>query len=139
MRVVLDTNVVISAALNNGSIPRQAFDNALTSGRILVSDHTLAELDETLCRPKFQRYVTEPERLAFLAKLVLHADLVEVKTSIRICRDPKDDMLLELAEDGKADCIVTGDLDLLSLHPFRGIMILTPQQFLEWCREQRRF
>jgi prevent-host-death family protein len=51
--------------------------------------------------------------------------------SIRACRDARDDKLLELAVDGRTDLIVTGDLDLLELHPFRGIAILTPNDYLQ--------
>jgi len=56
---------------------------------------------------------------------------VPVFTTIRVCRDPRDDKFLELAVDGRADLILTGDSDLLTLHPFRGIAILTPAQYLE--------
>jgi predicted nucleic acid-binding protein len=50
---------------------------------------------------------------------------------VRACRDPKDDKFLELAVSGAACCVVTGDQDLLALHPFRSVSILTPAQFLE--------
>ena len=49
---------------------------------------------------------------------------------MEVCRDPKDDQILELAVSGNADCIVTGDDDLLTLNPFRGIAIITPADFL---------
>ena len=55
---------------------------------------------------------------------------VQTPTSIRACRDPKDDKFLEVAVHGSADVIVTGDSDLLDLHPFRGIAILTPADYL---------
>jgi len=58
------------------------------------------------------------------------AEPVEIKTRIRACRDPKDDKFLEVAVDGRADAIVTGDHDLLELHPFHGIAILTPADYL---------
>jgi len=58
------------------------------------------------------------------------AILVEIQAPIRACRDPKDDKFLELAVDGRADAIVTGDGDLLDLHPFRGIAILMPADYL---------
>ena len=75
--------------------------------------------------------MTEDERLAFLAVLLREAKLVEVTEAVRECRDPRDDKFLELAVSGKAVCIVTGDQDLLVLHPFPGIWIVTPRGFLD--------
>jgi len=83
-----------------------------------------------LCRPKFAKYVTEEERLEFLAALSRAAEVVIVHEEIRVCRDPRDDKFLELAMCGSATHLITGDADLLVLHPFRGITILTPQDFL---------
>jgi predicted nucleic acid-binding protein len=58
--------------------------------------------------------------------------MVEVTRYISICRDPRDDKFIELAIAGQAKCIVTGDKDLLNLHPFGELAILTPRQFLEF-------
>ena len=65
-RFVLDTNVIVSAILSPRSIPRQAFDLAFSLGNVLVSDSILVEIDDVLRRPKFERYVSEEERLQFL-------------------------------------------------------------------------
>ncbi len=130
VRVVIDTNVVISAALLPRSLPRQAFDRALEHGTVLISSATVAELNDVLRRPRFDKYVHEDERLEFLATLVRDAELVVVSDVVTDCRDPKDNKFLELALSGKATHIVSGDEDLLVLHPFRGIPILTPQAFL---------
>ena len=62
--------------------------------------------------------------------LVRIGEFIEPKIEITECRDPKDNKFLELAVAGKADCIVTGDKDLLELHPFRNIRIITPKEFL---------
>ncbi len=70
--------------------------------------------------------------MQFLAVLVREATLVEITETIAECRDPKDDKFLELAIGGKAACIVSGDKDLLVLHPFRGIPILTPAGFTSY-------
>ncbi|MCX5728009.1 MAG: putative toxin-antitoxin system toxin component, PIN family, partial [Nitrospirae bacterium] len=72
----------------------------------------------------------EDERTEFITALVREATLVEITDTVTECRDPKDDKFLELAVSGKATCIVSGDDDLLVLHPFRGIPVLTPRQFL---------
>jgi predicted nucleic acid-binding protein len=68
--------------------------------------------------------------LDFLAALVRAAEVVDVKEVVTECRDPDDNRFLELAVSGKATHILTGDADLLALHPFRGVPILTPQDFL---------
>ena len=130
MRFVFDTNVVVSALLLTGSIPRQAFDKALNQGTILISVPVILELADVLSRKKLNKYLREDERMRFLVGLLKETELIDTVAPIAICRDPKDDKFLELAVDGNADYIVTGDADLLVLHPFRGIQILTPRDFL---------
>ena len=130
-RFVFDTNSIVSALLLKRSVSRQAFDYARGQGILLVSLDTLAELSDVLRRPRFAKYVTEQEREQFLAAYVREASLIEVNTAFQVCRDPKDDKFLELAVSGHADTIVTGDRDLLVLHPFRGITIVTARAFLE--------
>ncbi len=56
---------------------------------------------------------------------------MEIQETVRVCRDPKDDKFLELAVNGRADCIVSGDDDLLVPNPFRGVDVLTPSDFLD--------
>ncbi len=112
------------------SVPRQAFDRVLEYGTILISSATVAELNNVLRRPRFDRYVHEDDRLTFLATLLREAALVEVTDVVTACRDSKDNKFLELALSGKATHIISGDEDLLVLHPFRGILILTPKAFL---------
>ncbi len=136
MRAVVDTSVVISAMLLPRSIPRKAFDYVVEHGRLLISAATVAELDEVLRRPKFDRYVREEERLEFLAALVRVAEIVDINATITACRDPKDNKFLELAVSGEASHIITGDADLLVLHPFQEIAIVTPQAFLESVRSE---
>ena len=130
LRTVIDTGVVVSAVLLPRSVPRQAFDLAAARGPLLVSDKTIVELDDVLRRPKFDKYVSETQRLEFLAALLREAEVVEVVDVVTECRDPKDNKFLELALSGKGSHIVTGDSDLLVLHPFRGIAIVSPQSFL---------
>lgn len=134
-RFVLDTNVVISALLLNRSAARQAFDKALEQGALLISRATIEELNEVLRRKGFDKYVTEEERIEFITELVREAALAEITDTVTACRDPKDDKFLELALSGKAACIVSGDDDLLALHPFRGIPVLNPRQFLDYAWE----
>jgi putative PIN family toxin of toxin-antitoxin system len=91
----------------------------------------LEELESVLSRPKFDIYLTLSERLAFFDILRLTAVTIESVTPLAACRDPKDDKFLALAITGQAEFILSGDQDLLSLHPFRGIDILTPRQYLD--------
>jgi putative PIN family toxin of toxin-antitoxin system len=112
------------------SVSRQAMDKARRQGSILVSLPVLAELDEVLSRPKFDRYVSLEDREVFLGKFVRETEAIEITESIQVCRDSRDDMFLELAISGGADFVITGDRDLLALDPFRGVRILTPDAFL---------
>jgi len=129
-RFVLDTSVIVSAALLARSVPRRAFDVAIQQGYVLFADGLQAELSDVLLREKFDRYVSREKRLHFLASFVSVTVPVVIAESIDVCRDPKDNILLEVAFSGGANCIVTGDADLLVLHPFRDIAILRPADFL---------
>ena len=130
LRVVFDTTVVVSAVLLPRSAPRQAFDRAQEQGKLLISVATVEELNEVLRHPRFDKYIRETQRLEFLAMLIREAELVDVAEVVTECRDPKDNKFLELAVSGKAMCLISGDKDLLVLHPFRGIPIITCQAFL---------
>ena len=130
LRVVFDTNVVVSAMLLPLSIPRRALDRAMREGRPLISAATATELDEVIHLPKFDKYLSEEERIEFLTTLVHEAELVNVVETVTDCRDPRDNKFLELAVSGRATHIVTGDSDLLVLHPFRGISVVSPSAFL---------
>ncbi len=130
-RFILDINVIISAVLRPSSKPDLAFRKAQDLGNVLMSPVTWLELENVLARPKFERYITLEERQEFLLNFSETVELiVDVTEVIDECRDPKDNKYLELAVSGQAECIVTGDKDLLVLHPFREIEILTVQEFL---------
>ena len=130
-RYVFDTNAIVSALLFNDSVPATAFSKALTEGTILASISLVEELRDVLARPRFDAYVSYPERIAFLQAFVAETELVTVNEAIQVCRDPKDDRVLEAAVNGQAEFIVTGDSDLLVHNPFRGIAILPPAQFID--------
>lgn len=127
---VFDTNIIVSALLLKNSTSRQALDKANDTGQLLLSVEAISELNEVLKRNKFNKYVTESERMTFLAALVRKARLLEPREIIVVCRDPKDNKFLELAIAGNAKYIVTGDQDLLVLHPFRTIAVVKPHVFL---------
>ena len=98
---------------------------------LIFSRDTVEELSRVLERPKFDRYVPRMKRVEFFDRVVGSEKVVDFVIPISACRDPDDDKFLSLALAGNADGIVTGDDDLLALHPFRGVAILTPQQFVE--------
>lgn len=131
LRFVFDTNVTISAVLLKTSVPREALDLARRLGKILMSWPTMAELQEVLARKRFDKYISENDRMLFLEALAREATIIDTNERITDCRDPKDNKFLEVAVDGNAACLVSGDKDLLTLNPFRGIPVLTPRDFLD--------
>jgi len=131
VRVVFDTNVLVSALLIPGSRPRQAIANILASGTLLFSEATLRELVGVLHRDKLTKYITRLEIEAFVRQIAETGEFIVPTESITGCRDSADDKFLELAVAGSATAIVTGDDDLLVLDPFRHIPIMTVAAFLE--------
>jgi uncharacterized protein len=129
-RFVFDTNVLISAFLFSKGKPRQAFDKAQDIGIIIFSNAAFSELEEVLYRTKFDKYLPLEMRQELLDNLTETVEFIEVTAQISECRDPKDNKYLELALSGQAECIVTGDDDLLVLNPWRSIEILTVVEFL---------
>ncbi|MGB3534446.1 MAG: putative toxin-antitoxin system toxin component, PIN family [Microcoleaceae cyanobacterium] len=131
MRYVFDTNVIVSALLFENSKPAQALRYVLAHGEILLSLELLEELNEVLGRKKLNRYINPEEREEFLEALIERAILVEIIENVQECRDSKDDKILELALNGEAQYIISGDRDLLVLHPFRDVMVITADEFLK--------
>jgi len=91
----------------------------------------LAELHSVLTKKQFRRYVEEEDARSFVAGLVRESEWVEVSVQIKVCRDPKDNKVLELVLSGAATHIITGDEDLLALDPFQGVHILSPRAFVD--------
>lgn len=134
-RYVFDTNTLVSAFLFPESAPGQALATVLARGLVLASLETSAELAAVLGRSKFDRYLSAKRREELAAATVVASELIDVTSTIRECRDSKDDKFLELAVDGRAHAIVTGDSDLLALHPWRDIKILTSKSVLAYIAE----
>lgn len=130
-RVVVDTNVLVSRLILPQSLPAQALRRAEVDARLLISEATMYELADILGHSKFDRYISLENRKSFLQRLGHIAEFVPIVQLVRECRDPKDDKFLEVALNGRADVIITGDADLLALHPWRDIAILSPAQYLE--------
>jgi putative PIN family toxin of toxin-antitoxin system len=134
-RIVFDTITLVSAALRLDSVPHRAFAHALFAAEVCASSGTLAELEKVLRRPKFDRYQRQDLRLEFAAILGRHVSLFAVTESQVLnvnpsCRDPKDNQFLALAAVCDADVVVSSDADLLVLHPWNGVPILTPAALL---------
>jgi putative PIN family toxin of toxin-antitoxin system len=130
MRIVLDTNVFVSAILKLNSLPFLVVRWIDQYGGLLKSVTTEREVLSVLDRPHIAA-VTIPSFRDDLAKMLARAELVPISEHVAACRDPTDDKFLELAINGHADLIVTGDGDLLALNPFRQIPIVTPAAFVQ--------
>lgn len=129
-RIVVDTNVLVSHLLLPNSKPAKAVIYALRNDIILSSAELLSELGRILKRRKFDKYFIGNEREEFLEKFYVNSLPISIMQRVMVCRDTKDNMILELAINGEADYIVTGDKDLLVLNPFRNIQIKTPADYL---------
>jgi putative PIN family toxin of toxin-antitoxin system len=127
---IFDTNVFVSAALIPGSVNELALNKAFRIGKVVVSTESFTEFTEVLFRKKFDKYLTDERRLQIIQNLERDTLNFKVSISIDSCRDPKDNKFLELALTAKADCIISGDQDLLILNPFKSIPILTAADFL---------
>ena len=129
-RIILDTNVLISGLLLSSSTSQQVFDQVTETETLLISEETFTEIYETFIRKKFNKYLSLEKRLQFIYSLRNKAEIVNITSEISICRDPKDNKILELAVSGQANFIITGDKDLLVLNPFQTIEIITVNEFL---------
>jgi putative PIN family toxin of toxin-antitoxin system len=127
VRVVIDTNVLVSFLINNDSVPGRAVGQIIEHHTPLLSAETLREL----VRPRLQRYLDPRAAAEAVMLLTRIAEAIPTISRLEICRDPDDDRILELALDGRADFVVTGDSDLLSLAAFRDVRIVTPRLFLD--------
>ncbi|MFZ1009377.1 MAG: putative toxin-antitoxin system toxin component, PIN family [Candidatus Sulfotelmatobacter sp.] len=130
-RVVVDTNVFVSRLLRFDSVPGRAAEKAIHNAVLLVSQPTMSELARVLTQAKFDRYARMEQRLQFILLVTHTAQFVPIVHPVRECHDPKDDKFLEVALNGRADVIVTGDSDLLEMHPWRGVEIMAPAQYIE--------
>jgi len=133
-RVVIDTNVLISAALIPASPPARCVDWVLANATMLFSPGTFEELQTRLWRPKFDRYLSLEQRQAILRDMSAAALWVTPEppaSAAPISRDPDDDKFIHLALAGKAAWLITGDQDLLALARIGKLEIITPAQALE--------
>jgi len=133
VKVVIDTNLFISSFF--GGKPKILIDKMIEhSFDFLISQRTFDELSNILSRKKFN-FINKEEKQVIISYINHYAIHVEVKSKLDVCRDPHDNMFLELAVDGAADYIISGDADLLSLKKLGGIPIISVTRFLALLKE----
>ena len=130
-RVVLDTNTLISGVLLNDSVPGRAVRKAIAEDVLLMSEDSMYELADVLSRKKFDRYLSVEDREEFVRLVLRVAEIVPIVRAVHECRDEADNRILEVAVNGDAELIVSGDSDLLMLNPFRGIAIIKPGNYAQ--------
>jgi hypothetical protein len=130
--VVIDASTFVSAALKANSLPERALLRAVDPpNRVILSQEVEDEYREVIFRPKFDRFVSVERRQRILDIIVVAAERIEPTETVRECHDPKDDKYLALAAAGRADVIVSSDARrLLSMHPWRGVRIPSPANYL---------
>ncbi|MCX5961586.1 MAG: putative toxin-antitoxin system toxin component, PIN family [Cyanobacteria bacterium] len=129
LRLVLDTNILISALLSKRSTPFYVVSYAFKHHILLVSQETLGEFEKVVFRKKFDKYLSNEERYIFIAKFMVAAEMIEIIERFDVCRDTKDNCFLDLAVNGQADFLITGDEDLLVLNPFQNTEIISADSF----------
>lgn len=133
-KIVIDTNILVSAVLFPNSLPAKALDKAMNYWEIVVSKNTLNEFLEVISRNKFDKYFVNRAngRQVFIENFTQSVTLIEPTEEITDCKDPKDNQFLEIAISANAQLLVTGDhKDLITMNPYRGLKILTAKEFLE--------
>jgi hypothetical protein len=132
LKVTLDTNVLISALITNGKSRALFYDLVKGKATLVVSEGILEEFVTVTNDPRIRRYVTEKDVKRFLRVISNIAEVIKVKSKLRVIKeDPDDDIILETAFDGNVDNIVTGDEHLLKLKKFKGINIITVNDMIK--------
>jgi len=129
MRIVIDTNVFVIALIGKGN-PKLTEWLSEKRFTVLFSKEAYGELIEVIRRPKFKKLFTEDRILTLFELLENIKELIEIKSDTTICRDIKDNFLLNLAKDGKADYLITEDLDLLEIEKHFETKIVKYKQFV---------
>jgi putative PIN family toxin of toxin-antitoxin system len=130
LKLIIDTNLWVSFIISN---KQSLLDPLLFArkARLLFSTELIAEIQQTIAKPRLKKYFGTNALEEMLSTFEPFTDLIEVESVITICRDPKDNFLLALAKDGKADYLLTGDKDLLVLKKFGKTKIKTITSFID--------
>ena len=140
MRAVVDTNILVRALIRpQGSVGPVLLRLRQGDYTLLYAQALLEELVDVLNRPRIRhKYgLTDEDIQTVVGLILLRGEAVTPQERITACRDPKDDKFLEVAVAGQADVIVSGDEDLLVLHPFAGISIVPPAAFLRMLDDEK--
>ena len=129
-RIIIDTNLWISFLLSKDY---SKLDKLFSKENLvlLFSRELLEEFVDVARRPKFKKYFTVSDLNSLLGQIYLKAEFIDVTSLVNLCRDPKDDFLLSLSQDGNATHLITGDQDLLEIGTFEETSILTIAEYLE--------
>ena len=133
IRAVVDTSILVRAVIKpTGSVGPVLQRLRRREYTLLISRATLDETADVLYRPRLRTKYQLSNRVlrATIRLIVLRSELIRPDRRIVACRDPRDDKFLEVAVSGRAQVIVSGDEDLLTLNPFERIPIVTPARFL---------
>jgi putative PIN family toxin of toxin-antitoxin system len=128
-RIVVDTNLWISFLITKDY---KKLDVLIKRGKvkILFSLELMEEFLTVVSRPKFKKYFDGEDIERLLNLVDFYREIVDVKSDLRICRDSKDDFLVSLSKDGKADFLITGDHDLLELKKIDKTRIISISEYL---------
>jgi putative PIN family toxin of toxin-antitoxin system len=138
MKIVFDTNVLISALITTGK-PKELFNKAAQGQiQLIISKSILKEFSQVAENPRIRKYANEEDVIGFVRVINRVAKIVNVTSQFKAVKeDPDDDIVVRTAFDGKASYIVSGDKHLLSLGTFRGIKILTADEMLTLLKEEK--
>jgi hypothetical protein len=130
LKLSIDTNLWISLVISK---KLNQLDLLLYSenAKLLFSIELTQEIETTITKPKLKKYFQGNALDEMLTVFEPFIDFIKIKSKVKLCRDPKDDFLLALAKDGKADYLLTGDNDLLIIGKFEQTTILTITDFLK--------
>ena len=139
MRVVIDTNVFISAAILPHSISAKTVAWCLSYSELYFSDSTFLELSSRILKAKFDQYTSTESRQTFVKKIrdAEHVIFCTPQETFTDSIDPDDNQFLDVAVECRADFLITGDKKhLLPLHPYQGIQIIQPHDFMKTVLDQ---
>lgn len=131
MKIVLDTNVLISALIKEGK-PRDLLFEILLNHELVISKEILEDVAMVANEPKIRKYVDQDDIADFLRDLASSASIVKIRSRFKAVKeDPDDDVILRTAVDGRARLVVSGDNHLLEIGRFRGIKIVPVTEMLQ--------
>lgn len=128
IKIIIDTNVYISFLIGK---TLHGLHKALYSDtfKVIISNEQITELIDVFNRPKISKYIPKEKVSDFFDLLDEKSEIIEIRTLVDICRDPKDNFLLSMAIDSKADLLITGDKDLLEIQTIKSTKIVNYTDF----------